>query len=416
MKYRKPARRALLAGILATMGMTLLPGSGRAEDAKVVRIGVLDSMTGVFADFGHQARPAFQYVIDKINKSGGIKSMGGAKIELVLADSTSQAGRAATEARRLITQENVSLVVGVLLTPEMLAVSPIADEFKTPVLSHSAAGARGDYMYSMGLPYDRGYAKTMVEFVEELNKNHGFNLKNVALVYSNYEAGQQVNKALQRRLKEAGLNVVGEVPLDLQSDDQTAAMLRLKSLNADVALGQVSPRNGGGLFRARYSLGFYDTILIGGTAGYTDPVLWKDMGDKIGEATLTRNLFGFAFSSTASRTPAVQNLVQELKSNLKLTQDVGQNAIQGAQAARLVQHILELAGSSDREKIKAAFDQVNIPHGDPDLYLDRAEGLAFGPDHMSKDARGVMIQWKADKSQDIIYPAQFATAPPAAKK
>lgn len=197
MKYLKPARRALLAGILATMGMALLPGSGQAEDAKVVRVGVLDSMTGVFSDFGHQARPAFQYVIDKINKSGGIKSMGGAKIELVLADSTSQAGRAATEARRLITQENVSLVVGVLLTPEMLAVSPIADEFKTPVLSHSAAGARGDYMYSMGLPYDRGYAKTMVEFVEELNKNHGFNLKNVALVYSNYEAGQQVNKALQ---------------------------------------------------------------------------------------------------------------------------------------------------------------------------------------------------------------------------
>jgi hypothetical protein len=129
------------------------------------------------------------------------------------------------------------------------------------------------------------------------------------------------------------------------------------------------------------------------------------MGEKIGEATLTRNLFGFAFSSTASKTPAVQSLVQELKSNLKLTQDVGQNAIQGAQAARLVQHILELAGSSDREKIKAAFDQVSIPHGDPDLYLDRADGLAFGPDHMSKDARGVMIQWKADKSQDIIYPA-----------
>jgi len=415
MKYRKPARRALLAWTLAAMGLALLPGPGQADDAKVVRIGVLDSMTGVFADFGQQARPAFQYVIDEINKSGGIKSMGGAKIELVLADSTSQAGRAATEARRLITQENVSLVVGVLLTPEMLAVSPIAEEFKTPVLTHSAAGARGDYMYGMGLPYDRGYAKTMVDFVEDLNSK-GFNLKNVALVYSNYEAGQQVNKALQRRLKEAGLNIVGEVPLDLQSDDQTAAMLRLKSLKADVALGQVSPRNGGGLFRARYSLGFYDTILIGGTAGYTDPVLWKDIGDKIGEAALTRNLFGFAFSSAASKAPAVQSLIQELKSSLKLTQEVGQNAIQGAQAARLVQHVLELAGSDDREKIKAAFDKVDIPNGDPDLYLDRAGGLSFAPDHMLKDATGVMIQWKADKSQDIIYPAQFATASPAAKR
>ncbi|OKO81313.1 hypothetical protein AC630_14605 [Bradyrhizobium sp. AS23.2] len=394
----------------------LLPVAGKAEDAKTVRIGVLDSMTGVFSDFGQQGRPAFQYVIDKVNKDGGIKSMGGAKIELVLADSASQAGRAATEARRLITQENVSLVVGVLLTPEMLAVSPIADEFKTPVLSHSAAGARGDYMFSMGLPYDRGYAKTMVEFVQELNKSHKFNLKNVALVYSNYEAGQQVNKALQRRLTEAGFNIVGEVPLELQSDDQTAAMLRLKSLNADVALGQVSPRNGTGLFRARYSLGFFDTVLIGGTAGYTDPVLWKDLGDKIGQAALTRNLFGFAFSSTASRTPSVQKLTEELRATAKQGHDIGQSAIQGAQAARLIQRVLELAGSTDRDKIKAAFEQVKIPSGDADLYLDRVGGLSFGPDHMPNDSTGVMIQWKADKSQDIVYPAQYATAPPSAKK
>lgn len=412
----RPTRRAQIALALAAMGVAAIVGPARAEDAKTVRIGVLDSMTGVFADFGQQGRPAFQYVIDKINKEGGIKSMGGAKIEMVLADSTSQAGRAATEARRLITQENVSLVVGVLLTPEMLAVSPIADEFKTPVLSHSAAGARGQYMYSMGLPYDRGYAKTMVDFIQDLNKSHGFKIKNVALVYSNYEAGQQVNKGLQRRLKEAGFNIAGEVPLDLQSDDQTAAMLRLKSLKADVALGQVSPRNGTGLFRARYSLGFYDTILIGGTAGFTDPVLWKEMGDKIGEASLTRNLYGFAFSSTASKSPAVSSLVQELKTNLKLTQDVGQSAIQGAQAARLIQHVLELAGSTDREKIRAAFDKVNIPNGSPDLYLDRSGGLSFGEDHMPNDATGVMIQWKADKSQDIIYPSQFATAPPAPKK
>lgn len=412
----RPTRRAQIALALAAMGVAAIVGPARADDAKTVRIGVLDSMTGVFADFGQQGRPAFQYVIDKINKEGGIKSMGGAKIEMVLADSTSQAGRAATEARRLITQENVSLVVGVLLTPEMLAVSPIADEFKTPVLSHSAAGARGQYMYSMGLPYDRGYAKTMVDFIQDLNKSHGFKIKNVALVYSNYEAGQQVNKGLQRRLKEAGFNIAGEVPLDLQSDDQTAAMLRLKSLKADVALGQVSTRNGTGLFRARYSLGFYDTILIGGTAGFTDPVLWKEMGDKIGEASLTRNLYGFAFSSTASKSPAVSSLVQELKTNLKLTQDVGQSAIQGAQAARLIQHVLELAGSTDREKIRAAFDKVNIPNGSPDLYLDRSGGLSFGEDHMPNDATGVMIQWKADKSQDIIYPSQFATAPPAPKK
>lgn len=130
-------------------------------NAKVVRVGVLDSMTGVFPT--SVTKPSgLQCVIDKINKSGGIKSMGGAKIELVPrrhepggargngSRAPDYAGERLAGRRRAADAGDACGFTG-------------RRRVKTPVLSHSAAGARGDYMYSMGLPYDRGYAKTMVE-------------------------------------------------------------------------------------------------------------------------------------------------------------------------------------------------------------------------------------------------------------
>jgi branched-chain amino acid transport system substrate-binding protein len=95
--------------------------------------------------------------------------------------------------------------------------------------------------------------------------------------------------------------------------------------------------------------------------------------------------------------------------------EIGQGAIQGAQTARILQRLLEAAGSTDRGAIKAAFAKVNIPNGDPDLYFMRPQGLSFAEDRLLKDSTGIVIQWMPDKSQEIVYPAEVATAPPRPK-
>jgi hypothetical protein len=107
--------------------------------------------------------------------------------------------------------------------------------------------------------------------------------------------------------------------------------------------------------------------------------------------------------------------VQELKQKANLKIEVGQGAIQGAQTARVLQRVLEAAGSTDRAAIKAAFTKVNIPYGDPDLYFMRPQGLAFADDRLLKDSTGIVIEWMADKSQEIVYPPEAATAPPRPK-
>ena len=70
----------------------ILLSSAPAQTPKVekVRIGVIEPFSGPDAKYGELVKPAFQYAVDQVNKTGGIKSMGGAKLELVWGDHQSK--------------------------------------------------------------------------------------------------------------------------------------------------------------------------------------------------------------------------------------------------------------------------------------------------------------------------------------
>ena len=114
-----------------------------------------------------------------------------------------------------------------------------------------------------------------------------------------------------------------------EAQDQTAAVLRIRSLKPDATVGLVTPRDGTLLHQARYSLNYFDCVFIGGTGGFSDPILWKDLGREIGGVALTRDLFGMTGFSANADVPAVQNIVKELREHGGLKMQVGQAAIRG---------------------------------------------------------------------------------------
>jgi branched-chain amino acid transport system substrate-binding protein len=77
-----------------------------------------------------------------------------------------------------------------------------------------------------------------------------------------------------------------------------------------------------------------------------------------------------------------------------------------------MQQALELAGSTDREVIDQAFKKVAIPFGDPNLYLARPQGLAFGDDRMPKDSTSMMVQWSGDRKLEVVWPDPYAQTKP----
>src|SRR3546814_1404686 len=105
--------------------------------------------------------------------------MDGAKTEMIKADDASEPSNTATDARRLMGKEGVSLVVGIPVTTEMAAISPVADQFQIPVLSVGAGRSNTEYVYSLGLPYDDGNAKSMADSLIDRSEEHTSDLQSL---------------------------------------------------------------------------------------------------------------------------------------------------------------------------------------------------------------------------------------------
>ena len=79
---------------------------------ETVKIGILLPLSGPAASIGVNSLNGHKLAVDEINEAGGIKSLGGAKIELIVADSGGDPKVGMTQAERLITKDKVVALMG----------------------------------------------------------------------------------------------------------------------------------------------------------------------------------------------------------------------------------------------------------------------------------------------------------------
>ncbi len=77
----------------------------RARAAEPVNIGGLYPVTGSFAQIGQACVNAAKLAVEMVNEAGGIKSLGGAKLNLILSDVQSDTTVTRTETDRLISRQ-----------------------------------------------------------------------------------------------------------------------------------------------------------------------------------------------------------------------------------------------------------------------------------------------------------------------
>src|SRR5215831_18591025 len=101
-RNRSPAlrRRAVAGGTAALVLSPFIIRTGFAQRS-TINIGVIQPLSGANAQFGVNCRNGIELAADEINATGGIKALGGAKINLVVSDATSNPTTAPTVAQRL---------------------------------------------------------------------------------------------------------------------------------------------------------------------------------------------------------------------------------------------------------------------------------------------------------------------------
>ena len=123
-------RRHFMAQATAAASALAFPMVGGAQP-KPVKLGVLHPVTGALAFSGQQCREGALLAIEDINKAGGIKSLGGAKIEPLLGDAQSQQQVGSAEVEKM-NEAGVSAVLGAYASAICLATTQAAAKYNLP--------------------------------------------------------------------------------------------------------------------------------------------------------------------------------------------------------------------------------------------------------------------------------------------
>jgi len=112
-------------------------GSSNSYSGKTIKLGAVLSITGAGGVYGPQSRDGMMLAVKQINASGGIK---GAKIDLTVEDDASDKAQSAQKAQTLIQENQVMALLGPTLSNSAVAVHPLAESLKTPIVAVSTTG------------------------------------------------------------------------------------------------------------------------------------------------------------------------------------------------------------------------------------------------------------------------------------
>ena len=237
MHYAKK-RRQFLVNTAALAVSAALPIGARGQ-AATVKIGVLHPVTGFLAYSGNLSRLGAQLAIDEINAKGGIKALGGAKIQTILGDAQSKPEVGASEVEKM-NENGVNAIVGAYASAICLATTQAAAKYGIP---HVVDVGVADQIVQRGLKntfrFGPGYkviADTSVNYLHLLNTLARKPAKSVMIIHEESLFGTGTANLLAAQLPGLGYEVKDVIKHANPTRDFNNIVLRIKAANPDIVI------------------------------------------------------------------------------------------------------------------------------------------------------------------------------------
>ena len=274
------ADKQWLGGTAALIVAPFVIRSGFAQ-SPAVNIGVIQPLSGANAQSGINCRNGIELVADSINAAGGIKALGGAKINLVVSDATSNPTTASTVAQQLITQNELTAVLGAYVSSLTLPISEVTARADIPFLTMSFADeitGRGLESVFQVVAKASVFGRAQVDYTLAIANVAGSKIEKIAIMYEDSAYGVAQSRGLRRAARDANIEVAMDEPYPLGITDATPLIDKLRASGAEAAF-PLSYLNDS-LFIIRTMRQQRITIpVIGGAAGYIIPDFEKGLGE-----------------------------------------------------------------------------------------------------------------------------------------
>ena len=208
------------------LALGLLAGADAAcAQDKSIKIGGLFPMSGPGAYFGAQDKQGIELAIEQINKTG----VGGYKLEIQYEDSACSPLPATQAAKRLLDQYKPHVVIGEECSDATLAVMPLMEQAKVPLLN---AGSSSIRITEPGNPWTfRIMPNEVMQGVDiATNAYKRLNARSAVLLYENTNAGIGNAKVFGETFKSMGGQILADIGFGRDVNDLTAIATRIAGL------------------------------------------------------------------------------------------------------------------------------------------------------------------------------------------
>lgn len=350
-------RASLLLGTAAVA----MPSIVRAQGAGPLKIGVLVPTTGVHASDGIRMLKAHQLAAKQINESGGLKALGGAKLELIVTDIQSKPEVSRAEAERLISRERVSALIGAWASATTIPAAQVAERNRTPFMITSAVN---DALTEQGMKYvfrtavkAQWFGGYVADFLDYL-KSKGTSISKVALATEDGPAGQAVHANYSKVAPQRGYPVVADETFKTGTPDFSTIATKLRTSGAEALLTCAYAEDSTVLLRALMAQS-YRPIYVGfGGAHVNQTVL---ASGKPAEGS-----FGVVEWSPDLKKPATEAFVKAF-AEAHPGETPLSNQAQAFAATYALVLAAEAAKSTDRNAIRDALRTLKITDGPASL-------------------------------------------------
>jgi len=372
----------------AFIATVMLGAAGTLHAQGVVKLGLVAEFSGPFAQYGQQILGGMKAYM----KQHG-DTVAGKKIEIVQKDTTGPAPDVAKRlAQELVTRDNVDFLVGFGLTPNAMAVAPVATEAKKPMIIMNAATS----IITTKSPYIVRVSMTLPQITQPMAQWAAKNgIKKVYTVVADYGPGLDAEAAFTKAFKAAGGEMVGSVHTPLQNPDFAPFVQRVKDAKPEAVFLFLPAGEQGIAFMKSYKeRGLADAgIKLIATGDITDDGVLDAMGDPtLGLVTS----FHYSASHNSPENTAFKKAYAEANGTTLRPNFMAAAGYDGM--AAIYEALRKTNGSTDGDKIMAALKGMKLasPRGaimiDPEtrdvvqtVYIRKVEKTGGGLYNMEFD-------------------------------
>lgn len=394
---RHMTRRTIMVGGAAVLAAPML--STRAFAAGPINVGVIVPLSGLNAQFGINSRNGIQLVADEINANGGIKALGGAPVNLTVADATSNPTQAATTAQRMMSQDNVVAVLGAFASSLTLAISEVTERRGVPLLTMSFSDKITDrgfrHVFQIVSTGSKIGAATF-DYTRQIAEKYGKPLERIAIMYEDTAYGTAQSAGLRNAAANAGIKVVMDEAYPTGITDVSPLINQLRRSDAQ-AVFPVSYLNDSLLIVRSMRQQGIDLPTVGGAAGYVIPDFREALGDLADDVL--------------SISPAAYDQAPEYTERFRkrFGYFMVHEAQEHAAAMGVLHQAIEIAGSADPEKITQTLSATRFDTGWATVITGGV--VKFDEKGRNTLTEPVMVQWRGGELV-TVYPESVAKSKP----